>query len=102
MGSRSPFEITLAGHERAVLERLVHQPKASYRDVVRARIVLLAATGLDNVEIATRLGTPREVVSRWRKRFFEKRLKGLQEGKRTGRPVRFSPQSRGRDQGACV
>jgi DNA-binding NarL/FixJ family response regulator len=40
-----------------------------YRDVFRAQIVLLAADGLRNDEIARRLNTRREVVSLWRKRF---------------------------------
>jgi transposase len=44
------------------------------REVVRARIVLMAADGLRNDEIAARLDTPRQVVSKWRKRFYEQRL----------------------------
>ncbi len=72
---------------------------APYRDVVRARIVLYAAQGLRNDEIAARLDTPRQIVSKWRKRFFEQRLDGLEEQERRGRPARFSPQRGGRDQG---
>ena len=93
MSSQSPFEIVLTEQERAALEHLARQSTAPYRDVMRARIVLLAAAGLDNEAIGARLGTPREQVSRWRKRFFEQRLLGLEERERTGRPVRFSPQS---------
>ena len=48
-----------------------------YSDVVRARIVLYAAEGLGNDEIAARLDPPRQVVSQWRKRFHEQRLPGL-------------------------
>jgi transposase len=62
-----------------------------YREVVRAQLVLLAAEGVDNDEIAARLNTRREVVSKWRKRFFEEGLAGLEERPRQGRPVRFSP-----------
>lgn len=43
----------------------------------RARIVLYAAAGLGNDEIAARLDTPRQIVSKWRKRFYEQRLAGL-------------------------
>jgi transposase len=57
--------------------------------------VLLAAEGVDNDEIAARLNTRREVVSKWRKRFFEEGLAGLEERPRRGRPARFSPQPRG-------
>jgi transposase len=58
-------------------------------------LVLLAAEGLDNDDIAARLSTRREVVSKWRKRFFEEGLAGLEERPRRGRPARFSPQPRG-------
>ena len=57
--------------------------------------MLLAAEGVDNDEIAARLNTRREVVSKWRKRFFEEGLAGLEERPRRGRPVRFSPQPGG-------
>ena len=73
-----------------------------YRDVVRARIVLYAAEGLRNDQIGARLDTPRQIVSKWRKRFFEQRLAGLEEQERRGRPARFSPQRGGRHQGPRV
>jgi transposase len=62
--------------------------------VVRAKIVLLAAEGLENKEIGQRLDMPRPVVSKWRKRFFEERLAGL------GRPTAFSPSGRRSGEGA--
>jgi transposase len=62
-----------------------------YRDVIRAKIVLLAAEGLPNDEIAARLDTRREIVSKWRKHFFEQGLPGLEERPRGGRPPVFSP-----------
>jgi transposase len=62
-----------------------------YREVVRAKIVLMAAQGLDNDEIAARLDTRREIVSKWRKRFFEQGLPGLEERPRGGRPPAFPP-----------
>jgi len=67
-----------------------------YRDVIRARIVLYAAEGFGNDEISGRLDTPRQIVSKWRKRFFEERLAGLEELPRRGRPPGFPPQRRGR------
>ena len=65
--------------------------KCSYRswrwqEVIRAKMILLAAQGIDNDEIAARLDTRREVVSQWRKRFFTDRLAGLDERVRPGRP----------------
>jgi len=59
--------------------------------VVRAKIVLMAAAGLDNDEIAARLDMRREIVSKWRKRFFEEGLAGLEERPRGGRPPVFPP-----------
>lgn len=49
-------------------------------------MILMAAQGIDNDEIAARLDTRREVVSQWRKRFFTDRLPGLDERARPGRP----------------
>ena len=60
---------------------------------MRAKIALLAAEGLENKQIAERLDLPRQIVSKWRKRFFEERLAGLEERSRRGRPRTFSPSS---------
>jgi len=95
----SPFVIELSPAERADLESRSHRYSAPYRDVVRARIVLLAAEGTENTEIARRLELPVQVVSKWRKRFFEERLAGLAERPRTGRRPGFSPRAGRRRQG---
>ena len=99
---RSPYQIRLSRAERDALEAMAGKYTSPYRDVVRARIALYAAEGLGNDEIAARLDTPRQIVSKWRKRFFEQRLAGLEEQPRQGRPAQFSPQRRGRDQGSGV
>jgi transposase len=65
-----------------------------YFEVVRAKIILFAAKGLENKEIAERLDLPRQVVSKWRKRFHRRRLEGLQDQPRSGRPPGFSPSRR--------
>jgi len=100
MPRQSPYEIELSAEERAELERRARRYSSPYRDVVRARIVLMAARGLGNEEIAARLDTPRQVVSKWRKRFFEQRLPGLEELPRGGRHPAFPPGRGGRSQGA--
>lgn len=99
MARTSPFVLKLTTEERAILEDRARAYSSPYRDVVRARIVLYAADGRDNEWIAARLDTPRQVVSRWRKRFFEQRLVGLDELPRGGRPAVFSPRGRGSHQG---
>ena len=98
----SPFTIELTGQERRELISRSRQYTSPYRDVVRAKIVLMASQGLSNDVIASRLDTPRQIVSKWRQRFYRERLAGLDERPRGGRPPRFSPQLRGRGQGAGV
>lgn len=90
----SPFRIILTPEERRELEARSRKYTAPYRDVIRAKIVLLAAQALPNDIIASRLDTPRQIVSKWRKRFALARLPGLDEQPRGGRPGRFSPQHR--------
>ena len=91
MPRRSPYTIELSDEERRILEERARRYTLPYRDVVRAQMVLLAARGLRNDEIALRLNTRREVVSMWRKRFFQERLVGLEERPRRGKPPAFPP-----------
>ena len=91
MPRHSPYAIILSSEERRALEAKARQYTLPYRDVVRAKIVLLAAEGFENKEIGERLDTPRPVVSKWRKRFFRRRLAGLEDLPRGGRPSVFPP-----------
>jgi len=91
MPRKSPYVLALNADQRRELEARARRYTSPYREVVRAKIVLMAADGLDNDEIAARLDTRREVVSKWRKRFFEQGLAGLDERPRGGRPPVFSP-----------
>jgi len=96
MPRQSPFRITLTPEDRASLESAARAYTSPYRDVIRAKIVLYAALGLENDEIGQRLDTPRQIVSKWRKRFFEQGMTGLEERPRHGRPGLFSPRYRRR------
>jgi transposase len=91
MPRTSPYVLELTVEQRQELEARARKYTLPYRDVVRAKIVLMAAAGLDNDEIAVRLDTRREIVSKWRKRFFEHGLPGLEERPREGRPPAFPP-----------
>jgi hypothetical protein len=91
MPRKSPYEIMLSDNERIELNRRANKYTLPYFTVARAKMILLAAEGLENDEIALRLNTPRKVVSIWRKRFFEERLPGLEERPRPGRPPVFPP-----------
>jgi transposase len=94
MPRQSPFIVELTQQEQQELESRARKYTSPYRDVIRAKIVLLAAHGLSNDAIAARLDTPRQIVSKWRKRFCLARFPGLEEEPRGGRPARFSPQRR--------
>ena len=94
MPRKSPFHVNLSSEERQTLESMARKYTSPYRDVIRAKIILLANEGLSNDVIASRLDTPRQIVSKWRKRFAIARLPGLDEQSRGGRKARFSPQSR--------
>ncbi len=91
MARKSPYDIVLSTMEKDELEVAACRYTSSYCNVVRAKIILLAARGLDNREIGQRLDLPRQIVSKWRKRFFDERLAGLHERPRRGRPADFSP-----------
>ena len=95
MPRKSPYTIELSDEERRILEARGRRYTLPYRDVVRAQMVLLAARGLRNDEIARRLNTRREVVSMWRKRFYEERVQGLEERPRRGKPPTFPPTGAG-------
>ena len=91
MSRMSPFVIELTDEEELMLRQRARKYTLPYFQVLRAQMILLAADGLQNDEIAARLNTRREVVSQWRKRFFYERVEGLEERPRPGRPRAFPP-----------
>ena len=91
MPRNSPYPIVLAPEERRALEERSKKYTSPYFEVVRSKIILLAAEGLENKQIGDRLSVPRQIVCRWRKRFFYERLPGLDERPGRGRPRVFSP-----------
>ena len=93
MPRSSPYAIRLSVQEEREVLRRAAKYTLPYFEVQRARMVLLAAEGLPNNQIAARLDTRREVVSMWRKRFFEDRLAGLDQRSRPGRPRVFPPRT---------
>jgi hypothetical protein len=93
MPRQSPFYIKLSTEEAAELSCRAARYTLPYFEVVRAKMILMAAEGVSNDEIAARLNTRREVVSQWRKRFFKERLAGLDERDRPGRPRAFPPRA---------
>lgn len=100
MPRSSPYAIKLSRDESVALEARARSYTSPYRDVVRAKIILMASSGMQNKEIAERVDLPRQIVSKWRKRFFEEGIPGLEERPRGGKPAVFSPTGRGRGEGS--
>src|SRR5437867_6580233 len=94
MPRKSPYAISLSPQEHEILESRARKYTLPYFVVLRARMILLAAEGWSNDEIAASLSVGRDVVSLWRKRFFRQRLAGLEERPRPGRPPVFPPGGR--------
>jgi len=74
---RRACEIVLDEREQATLEKWSKGRMTPLRIVMRAKIVLLAAAGMENRDIAAALGIGRDTVGQWRQRFSERRLAGL-------------------------
>jgi len=91
MPKTSPYTIELSPDEARILEGLARKYTAPYRDVIRAKIILLAAKGIRNDHIAQRLDLPTQIVYKWRKRFFAERLPGLQDRSRHPRAPLVHP-----------
>ena len=79
------ISIRLTTEEKAKLEFTLRSATAPVRDVLRSRIVLLAAQGKSNQEIAVQLGIHRHSAALWRQRFAQQGLRGLEEKNRRGR-----------------
>ena len=102
MPQTSPYQIVLSREEARVLKLRAAAYTRPHFQVVRAKMILLAAEGWANDAIARSLQTRREVVSLWRKRFFEQRVAGLDDHARPGRPRAFPLRRRRRGQGTRV
>jgi transposase len=88
--SRKAPRIELLEEERKTLEKWVRASKTEQRLVLRSKIILLAAEGLLNKEISQRMEVREATVSAWRTRFAAKRLEGLQDAPRPGKPRRYN------------
>src|SRR5260221_4079610 len=88
--------INLSTEERAELEGLARSSKAEHRLRQRARIVLFAADGMASRAIGRRVGCTTGTASKWRVRYSDRRLAGLDEkGKPGAAPQDTGPTCRG-------
>src|SRR5436190_10295845 len=90
MPSRRAVALVLSRSEREQLEAWARRRKTAQALAQRSRIVLAAAEGLNNSEIAARFAITRGMVAKWRSRFAAERLDGLLDEPRPGRPRTIS------------
>ena len=83
----SPFVIILSADELHELTSRARGARAAHRDVVRATIILAAGEGVSNARIAADLGLHIDTVRKWRRRFWQRRLRGLADLPRSDRPA---------------
>jgi transposase len=84
---RRACQVSLSDEDRVLLERWSRGRSTEARLVMRARIVLAAADGKENKDIATELGISRGAVARWRDRFAASGINGIRkDAPRGGRP----------------
>ncbi|MGH3420110.1 MAG: IS630 family transposase [Streptosporangiaceae bacterium] len=82
--------VMLTAAERKMLKKRARGAKTPYRDRLRAQIVLAAARGRDNARIARALGVTADTARKWRGRFAARRVDGLDDLPRPGRPRQIS------------
>jgi len=84
--ARAAAVVELSEAEERALRALLRRPSVSQQQAVRARIVLRAAEGATNTQIAAEAGVSLPTVGLWRRSFCERRLEGLLDAPRSGRP----------------
>jgi len=84
---RPKAPVELSDEEQEMLSRWARRAKSSQALATRSRIVLGSAEGLSNVEVAARCGVEPHTVAKWRRCFLERRLDGLVDDPRPGRPA---------------
>ena len=92
--NRTPITIELTTEERTTLARMARSTAAAHGEVVRAQTILGLAEGRTVSAVGREVGLARRIVCKWADRFIRKRLAGLADAPRSGRPPRFSPDRR--------
>ncbi len=88
---RTSEPISLSKKEKVELSALTRKHNLPQGFVRRVRIVLLADEGIENLEIAARLGLHRNSIAKWRSRYQREGIAGLEDKARPGQPPKYSP-----------
>lgn len=94
--SRKAVSIELSGEERSLLDHMVKSPTATQREVLRAKIILEAASGEENLTIGKRLGLSNHSVGVWRSRFAAGRIGALGNRPKKRTPIKYTAEDRRR------
>jgi len=79
MPKKSPYTICLSRKGNSKPEEIARKYTSPYCNIARAKVILLAAQGFQNKQIGEQLDIPRQIVSKWRKRFFLEGFDGLKD-----------------------
>lgn len=90
MPRRSPSLIEMRDGERERLESVARRHTSSCCDLIRGKAV--PARGLSDHKTDRRLKKPRQIVSKWWKRYYTEGMAGLHDRPRGGRPPSFLPE----------
>src|SRR3974390_629907 len=91
--ARPAAVIRLTPEEDSTLHQYLRSGASEHRLVERARIILLASQGHSTTQIADSLHTRPARVSKWRRRFVQHRLAGVQDRARSGKPRQYDAHS---------
>jgi len=94
-GPKSPIKITLKDDERSKLIKLLECNNTSSRFAKRINTILMIADGQAIQHISDSIGLQRRIIREWGQRFIEKRIDGLFDTPRPGRPRKDIPEESG-------
>jgi transposase len=92
--SRIALPVQLSAEARCTLEKFVHSASTPQALALRSRIVLAAADGSNNQQIAAALRVPPVTVGKWRQAFAVEGIEGLRDAPRSGRPPKHGAEVR--------